>query len=319
MNGKFADNRGIALIVVLLAVTVIVAFTVEFNRSARSDIYDAANFRDRIALLYAAKSGLALGQVQLMDDTNDFDALTEDWAKPLEEKDVNNAEISVTIEDESGKIPVNLLVSGNAYNPEIQQMLVRLLSLPEFGLSPERVEEVIASLKDWIDSDSEVTAGGAESDYYLRLPMPYSCKNAPLDRLEELLMVKGITKELYYGTGDTPGIVRCLTVYGKGKININTAPRMVLQALGKDVTASMAEQLDEYRRSPGSNLGSPDWFRNVGGWSGASIKSELTTIKSDYYGITVSCALGAMRERVSGVVKRNQEQKKISLLSWEAD
>lgn len=319
MNGRLADNRGIALIVVLLALTVIIAFTVEFNRSARSEIYDAANFRDRVELLYAAKSGFALAQAELLADTNDFDALTEDWAKPLEDKDVNSADIRVSIEDESGKIPVNLLLSGNAYNPDMQQMLLRLLSLPEFRLSQERVEEILASLKDWMDSDNEVTVGGAESDYYLALPRPYACKNASLDRLEELLMVKGITKELYYGTADTPGLVHCLTVYGEGRININTAPITVLQVLGKDTTAAMAEQLDEYRRSQGSNLTSPDWYRKIGSWSGVSIKADLISTKSNYYAITVTGSLGSMRERVTGVIKRDREQRKILLLSWEAD
>ena len=38
-------------------------------------------------------------------------------------------------------------------------------------------------------------------------------------------MVKGVTRELFYGTGESPGLVQCLTVFGDGKININTAPK----------------------------------------------------------------------------------------------
>ena len=319
MNGRLADNGGIALIIVLLAVAVIVAVTVEFNRSARSDIYDAANFRDRTGLLYAAKSGISLGRAELLADTNGFDALTEEWAEPLEEKDINDADIRVTIEDESGKIPVNLLLSGNAYNPDIQQMLLRLLRLPEFKLSQEQSEEIVASLKDWMDSDNELTAGGAESDYYLRLPRPYACKNAPLDCMEELLMVKGITKDLYYGTEDKPGLVRCLTVYGDGKININTAPEEVLRALANDVTPAMAEHLDDYRRSKSNDLGSPDWYRKIGSWSGISIKADLLSARSNCFRINVAGALGAMRAKVACVIRRNLERKKTALLSWEVD
>ena len=146
------------------------------------------------------------------------------------------------IEDETGKIPINKLITGNAYNPPVKDLLVRLLSLPEFKLEPDRVNEIVDAIKDWLDKDEEVTGLGAESSYYRSLANPYAAKNGFLDCIDELLMVKGVTKELYYGTKETPALKECLTVYGEGAININTAPKLVLRALSPDLSAENAVQ-----------------------------------------------------------------------------
>ena len=51
------NDKGVALITVILLVSVLVALAIELNRSARADIYDAANVSDGIKLTYIAKSG----------------------------------------------------------------------------------------------------------------------------------------------------------------------------------------------------------------------------------------------------------------------
>jgi general secretion pathway protein K len=319
MKRNLGSDRGFALVVVLFAVTLIVAVTVEFNRSARSEVYDAANFRDRISLVYAAKSGVAEGLARLLADEKATGALTEDWAKPFAEEEINNVQVAVRLEDEGGKILVNRLVTGKEYNQDLRQMLLRLLAEPEFGLDAERIDTIVSSLKDWIDEDNEVTPGGAENATYLGLPRPYAAKNAPLDCLEEMLMIKGVTKELYYGTEDTPGLRDVLTVHGDGKININTAPTAVLRALSPDVSLAMAQQLDDYRRSPANSLASIEWYKNAPGWSRVSLKADLVRNRSDMYRITATGRLGEMRERVSRVLTWNRENKKLTLLGWEQE
>jgi len=64
---------------------------------------------------------------------------------------------------------------------------------------PEMTPEIAAAIVDWRDSDSDLTAGGAESEYYLLLPDPYECKNAPLETVEELLLVMLMSRELLFG------------------------------------------------------------------------------------------------------------------------
>ena len=46
---------------------------------------------------------------------------------------------------------------------------------------------------------------GAESDFYLALPVPYRARNANLQDAAELLQIRGVTPELYAGHGRPPG------------------------------------------------------------------------------------------------------------------
>jgi type II secretory pathway component PulK len=63
----------------------------------------------------------------------------------------------------------------------------------------DMTDELAAAVVDWRDADSDLTPGGGESEYYLLLGDPYECKNAPLETVEELLLVKGCSRELLFG------------------------------------------------------------------------------------------------------------------------
>ncbi|MCC7539271.1 MAG: general secretion pathway protein GspK [Deltaproteobacteria bacterium] len=95
-------------------------------------------------------------------------------------------------------------------------------------------EDVIASIIDWWDYDTErttfdpaagrVTSGGAEDDLYSRLRDPYDVKNAPFDSIEELRLVRGMSDEMWANLvepdPDDPR-ARVLTIYGSGNVNVN--------------------------------------------------------------------------------------------------
>ena len=60
-------------------------------------------------------------------------------------------------------------------------------------------EDIANAIMDWIDSDEERRVGGAESADYQGLAIPYSARNAPMESIEELLQIQGITPALFYG------------------------------------------------------------------------------------------------------------------------
>ena len=64
---------------------------------------------------------------------------------------------------------------------------------------PNMTPDVADAIVDWLDMDSSPRPYGAEDDYYTALSPPYHCKNGPLDSLEELLLVRGVTPELLFG------------------------------------------------------------------------------------------------------------------------
>ncbi len=312
-----------ALILVVLMVSVMIALTVEFSRSTRDGLYGTANLSDGIKLFYVANSGFYGGEALLAQDRNNFDALTEDWAKTellsmQSEGYFHQGSFKVLIGDEQGKIPVNKLITGNGYNVPVKDLLVRLLSLPEFKLGPDKANAIVDAIKDWLDQDDVVTGQGAETSYYRSLDPPYSAKNGFLDCIEELLMVKGITKELYNGTEDTPALKDCLTVYGDGTININTAPLMVLRALSPDITPEMAARMDEYRRVGNNDLADVNWYRKVQGMQSINMSYGSLSVRSNYYTIISTGMFGKMKETVVGTVRKSQAGT-VDLLSWNVE
>jgi general secretion pathway protein K len=324
MKNKVLNNRGIALITVILIISILVAVAIELNRSSRAAIYDAANLSDGIKLTYIAKSGFYGAAALLTNSNNDNVTLRDNWAKSemlsMQSKTLfTDGYFMVTVEDEAGKIPLNKLVNGNEYNTVIKEILIRLLIQPEFGLDGRKANEIADSIKDWIDADNSASPYGAETSYYSSLDPPYEAKNAPLDCIEELLMVKGITKEIFYGTKEKPGLAMYVTADSDGFININTAPKMVLRSLSDGITAELADKMDEYRRKEGSVLSNTDWFFEKMGVTGEQKQklNNLITFNSNYFKIISVGSMKNMEQSLSGVVKRSG--KSVQIIKWRQD
>jgi general secretion pathway protein K len=320
MKNKFMNTRGVALITVILIIVILVAVVIELNRSSRAGIYDAANVSDGIKLTYIAKSGFYGAAAILSNSQNDYVTLRDDWAN-MEKISLQSGTLftdgyfSVRIEDEAGKIPLNKLVNGSDYNPDIKAMLTRLLSQPEFGLTENKAAEIVDSIKDWIDSDDNVTESGAETSYYASLNPPYEAKNAPLDCIEELLMVKGITREIFYGTKEKPSLAQYVTTDSDGLININTAPKMVLRSLADGISPELADKMDEYRNGAGNDLSGTRWFLDM---AGVTIRQDLITVKSSYFKIISTGKMNNMAKTLTGIVKKS-DQKSVQIIKWRLD
>lgn len=94
------------------------------------------------------------------------------------------------LSDESSKLNLNALLKGDEDDLAARTMLMNL---------PNMSEEIADAMLDWIDGDVTDRPLGAESDYYLSLATPYEPPNGPLDSLDDLLLVRGVTPELLYG------------------------------------------------------------------------------------------------------------------------
>ncbi len=95
------------------------------------------------------------------------------------------------LQDESCRLNLNTLLLADKTKPGSARTI--LLALP--GMT----EQIADSILDWIDADSDPREFGAEADYYAGLVPPYAPKNAPLDTVEELLLVQGVTPWMLFG------------------------------------------------------------------------------------------------------------------------
>jgi len=131
--------------------------------------------------------------------------------------------------DEESKININGIRKNNV---GILRTLIELL-----GFSEDVAIQISFSIIDWIDQDAVKAdvAYGAEDDYYLNLDNAYRTKNTFADSLEELLLVKGMTKDVFQK------LKEYITVFPKTnilRINFDTASKEVLQALAGSLTSS---------------------------------------------------------------------------------
>ena len=95
------------------------------------------------------------------------------------------------LEDESARLNLNVLLVAEARQENGGRNL--LLALP--GMTEQTADAIL----DWIDPDDEPREFGAEAEFYSSLQPPYGPRNGPLESIEELLLVRGVTPELLYG------------------------------------------------------------------------------------------------------------------------
>ena len=349
-----SNKRGMALLITLAVITLLVTATVELNRQARATIFSSAAVRDRHRLAEMVASGVNAAMAMLVEDKKNTtaDSMQEDWADPdkvnsmLEAIPFEDGKLEVKISDERSRIQVNALVKfpeGHEFNEKQRQLWERLLRMAflayEHPDETDPVNTIINSLKDWLDAgDDDAITGlsGAESDYYRDLDPPISIRNGPLTHIKELLQVKGITPELFYGTDELPGLSGYLTVDGMtdqggnftfdGKININTAEIPVLMALLPEENQDLGLAISEFRLAKTSDtynhdLSGSNWYKQVPGAGDINIDSGLITNQSDLFRIEASASLNGVSLAATVIVHRETESETglihCRVLSWE--
>jgi general secretion pathway protein K len=324
------NNRGMALLLTILVISLITVITLRFNMSMRTSMTSAANLQNAIDLDNMAKSVFNTARAVLSVDAaeSSFDTLHEGWANlaaatPYFAYLFNHGQGGVEIKDHSGRIQINSLLRKQddnwVINEEQKSLWLNLLSAEEFELSEDEALAIIEALVDWLDEDDEPTGfGGAESSYYQGLDAPYEPRNGPMEFIEELLLVKGMTDELYFGTDDFPGLADLVTPQGRdGKININTADAFVLRALSEQIDLDMVDGLLTFRDNEENDLGDPNWYQTAPGFPGdVTIPPTLLTTSSAFFEILTNVMLENMQRKVRGMVARGPDGS-MELVYWE--
>ena len=237
------QQQGIALITILVmvALATILAATIA-KRQANTADNTAYLMRQNQSLLYA-KSAEAFFSELLVDDVNNagaVDHLQENWAKPMPTFPVEDGFVSGTLQDESGKFNLNSLVNDEGVpNPQAKLWFEKLLL--RVGL-PEKLSEAVI---DWQDADEEISGTmGAENSYYQGLPQGYLAANSKFHNVEELKLVRGFEDQKYLQIVD---YVSALPA-SDSKVNVNTAPAMLLASLDPKLDINAVEQALQKRQ-----------------------------------------------------------------------
>jgi general secretion pathway protein K len=167
---------------------------------------------------------------------------------------------------EAAKLDVNKILPEELY-----RLVVAL------GIEPARAQEITLGIVDW---RSPLAQGASAVDqYYLSLTPSFRGRHASIEEIEELLLVKGVTPDIFYGTyvpvpdaelGGGPrlvpraGLADCLSVFGSTQqVDANTAAPAVLAAIGVAPPAINA-LLEHRRRAPFTQQELNDFLQSVG-------------------------------------------------------
>ncbi len=256
-RNRRSGQDGIALLIALLFVVLLTVLVVEFVYETQVEATHTAGHQRSTEAMLTAKSAVAMGLSMLEADLMQqagvvpgqqqnansaaqnfgagYDAYDEFWAAGVPFQERNEAVMQCSIADEFGKLNLNALI--NVQTGQEQSILIEALRI----LFESRAIEgdPVDAILDWIDLDESPRPGGVESEYYQSLESPYASKNGPMDSIEELLLIPGITPDAYFGDplNDQLPLSDLLTVHGDrfGDINLNTSQWELLDALGLSI------------------------------------------------------------------------------------
>jgi general secretion pathway protein K len=345
-----SSARGIALIIVMLVITVLTVLAAGFAYSMKVETMLARNVSSESEMELLGRSGVAYAQwilARQMDCPNEpFDALNQTWAGgpggncssngPLADVSLENNQLgpgkfSLRIIDLERKVNINYATERQ---PDIIGRALHLMSVDAFDASA-----IVNDIEDWWDRDTRPRLNGVESDYYLTLPQAYTAKDGPIDDLAELLLIRGVTPDIYWGSGRAPsnqtpplrtnpanrlgsytsedsfqfGLVDLFSTLGRMQVNINTASVGVLQlVLGIDRV--QAEEIVKLRAGLDNIDGTEDDtpLRNVGELVNAGVPPQAAqrlqgtcSVRSFTFEVQVTVQIEKYQRRLIALLLRN--------------
>jgi general secretion pathway protein K len=278
------NSRGMVLITVLWIVLVIAFISFSLAAAARIELTTSENSFDSDRAFFMAKSAA--------------EAMFHDLQKPgsLGGSPVVKEDGEWVFPFESGEARVRYEWSANLIeiNDASDELLASMFE--SLGVDQTLRNQLVDSILDWRDIDDVPSLNGAELNDYgqviigeQRLP-----RNGPFQSLDELLLVKHMTPEIFYGrvevdqtTGKykrVPGVRDLVTLSsGINRINVNIASTAVLAALPK-ITPQLIEEIVT-ERSMNPFKSTDDLLLRVPELLNVSAYQYLTTDPGDTTGI----------------------------------
>ena len=255
---RHSSQSGIALIMVMLIIVVLAALAARFAFTMKVETKLARNASFDAEFEWLGRSGVELAryviaQEGLVPGGGQVDSLNQKWAggpgasnSPVAEIPLDNYQLGI------GSFSVKIVDCDRKFNINVADEVILRQAMTLIGVDAGSFATIVDSILDWRDPDDKPRMAGAESDFYQKLAdMPHFAKDGPLDDLSELLMVNGVTTEMYWGS-HAPGHVAVLNrpkasrsrfeepIYEVGladlftttssrMVNINTASAKVLQ------------------------------------------------------------------------------------------
>jgi general secretion pathway protein K len=312
-------------VVVLCTIIMLAVLLFTFNDQSRKNLFAVEDLKNSAQALSCAETGLNIAMAALeRGDAIYSNGKLRNLLAGREDVDLADGTCSITVAEESSKLNLNLLKTseGAPDRTRIDQMLrlIDLLNRRDFEAPPISYG-IVPAIIDWIDSDEETACLpfimnanlGAESSYYAGLDRPYRARNAPLDTTEELLLIRGITPDIFERIRDY------VTVKGEGKININSASKLVIESMSEKMDPVLAQMIVNRRmEKPFGDLGE---LRGIPGMTDpvyqAIRRAATLRPKESYYRVTSRGNAAGRECMIVAMIQRNPDTSKLDIILYE--
>lgn len=348
---QFPANHGIALILVMIVVISLGILAGGFAYSMKVETRLALNHQYEADLAWLGRSGVEYAKYilaqQLLFGNEPFDALNQFWAGGTGSTNAIFNELSLeNVPVGPGKISLHITDAESKYNINVANPVILQQALVMVGADVAEYSAISDSILDWIDPDDDPRISGHETDYYESLPDPYVAKNGPIDNVEELLLVYGVTPGIYFGFDEqagirgfetrfpsnygeplfTGGLEDLFTAVSSSQINLNTASIGVLQLI-PGIDERIAEGIVQYRSGLDGIAGNEDDtpFRNpselvnVPGIHPQAVQGAASffTVRSATFIVEIKAEMGHLSRTYTALLRRNSPQNiQVLNFSW---
>jgi len=237
--------KGVALIMALWVITILSVIVLEFCFAMRTEVNITNNYKEELQLYGMAEGGVQRAVAELIYK---HDTRVQQMRKTLKPEEVPPEKMEWVTDGrpyllpfDQGVCEVKVMSEGGKINVNVISESTLRKIIGNLGLEAEERDMVVDSILDWRDPDDFYRVNGAENDYYQSLKEPYYCKNGNLDSIEELLLIRGVTPDLFYGRkgikkegegekADRIGLKDIFSIYAAGEqIDINSATPVALK------------------------------------------------------------------------------------------
>ena len=356
INSK--NNRsGIALIVVLIVIVVLGILAGGFAYSMKVETMLARHASFSTELDWLGRSGVEVAKWVLAQSSQgpnaQFDSLKQKWAGGIGETndalagvDLKNYPIYGPDGSLRGTLAIDIKDLDRKFNINRADPIILNQALTLIGVDAGAMGTVANSILDWIDKDKSPHMSGTESEVYEQQDPPYFAKDGPIDDLSELLLIRGVTPAMYWGTsgGGLPpifnrpqgqksvfeeptyavGLADLFTPLSGPGININTASATVLQMIPV-IDENIAQAILQRRAGMDGQDGTEDDmpFRNpaelsigMGGVPpapGLQQFMNLFTTKSQVFEVHVTASIGSSKREYVAILRRLNPKETLTL------
>ncbi len=247
------NQEGFILIAVLWVCLLLSIFALNMATKSRLQGVQAMHVQERPLQSQLLSSALSIGEHEyrkyrenrgLLEERGEWEAAAgkelELWFPRYEpyRLELQDMSLGVRVVNTRGKLDIN------SVDVHLLEEVLNVCGVK----SASRVSSIANSILDWIDQDDQRRPDGADSDYYLSLSQPYLPKNNAMQDIHELLLVRGVTRDIFYGTADHPGLKHFFSVRGGSEqLDINSAAPETFVLLG-DMPEQAVQNLIAKRR-----------------------------------------------------------------------